>query len=280
MLPFVELLMCATTSQLSPFCKVFNTLTELKEAYVMYCPKTFTYNDAVGKEDEEEVEPEVDEDSGEQTKAAYVAAKIKELADETADDVDDDNNDKSNMKNDKDDDGGVDAILPIVAESTGVTSRNNKLDSALDTSKTLWQAVADLVECKDMRENFELTLCASARIQSIERSSSSYGRKYNSFLGSRWFGTGPPNRGEESDNHAQTSDLMIERYRLIMCQIKTGTDTSTTQIPAKYRVIGVYEKSYNKWFMAKENKKLWISLSWQDRKKFKITIRMVEDVVH
>jgi hypothetical protein len=35
---------------------------------------------------------------------------------------------------------------------------------------------------------------------------------------------------------------MIERDRLIMCQIKTGTDTSTTQIPAKYRVIGVYEK--------------------------------------
>jgi hypothetical protein len=109
MLPFVEL-MGVTTSQLSPFCKVFNTLTELKEAYVMYCPKTFTYNNAVGKEDKEEVEPEVDEDSGEQTKAAYVAAKIKEFADETADDVDDNDNDKSNMENDKDDDGCVDAM--------------------------------------------------------------------------------------------------------------------------------------------------------------------------
>ncbi len=206
-----------------------------------------------------------------------MAAKIKDFADETAEDVDDDDNDKSNMENDKDDDGGVDAILPIEAESTGVTSRNNKLDSALDTSKKLWQPVPDLVECKDMHEFFELTLCASARIQSIECSSSSYGRKYNSFLG-RWFGTGPQNRGEESDNHAQTSDLMIEHNRLNMCQIKTGTDTSTTQIPAKYRVIGVYEKSYNKWFMAKKNKKPWISLSWQDRKKYKIAICMVEDV--
>jgi hypothetical protein len=62
------------------------------------------------------------------------------------------------MDNDKYDDGGIDAILPIDAESTGVTSRNNKLDSALDTSKKLWQAVADLVECKDMHEIFELTL--------------------------------------------------------------------------------------------------------------------------
>jgi hypothetical protein len=83
-----------------------------------------------------------------------VAAKIKEFDDETADDVHDDNNDKSNMENDKDDDGGVDAILSIDAESTGVPSRSNKLDSALDTSKKLWQAVADLVECKDMHDFF------------------------------------------------------------------------------------------------------------------------------
>ncbi len=63
-----------------------------------------------------------------------------------------------------------------------------------------------------------------------------------------------------------------------MCQIKTGTDISTPQLPAKYHVIGVYEKFYNKWFMAKEDKKPWISLSRQDRKKYKVAIRMVEDV--
>ena len=66
-----------------------------------------------------------------------MAAKTKEFADEIADDVDGNDADKSNMENDEDDDGGVDAILPIDAESTGATSRNNKLDSALDTSKKL-----------------------------------------------------------------------------------------------------------------------------------------------
>jgi hypothetical protein len=92
----------------------------------------------------------------------------------------------------------------------------------LDASKKLWQAVANLVECKEMCEAFELTLCASARIQSIERSSSSYGRKYNSFLG-KWFGTAPPNKGGERDNHAPISDPMIERNRLIMsCDFSTN----------------------------------------------------------
>ncbi len=93
----------------------------------MYCPKTFTYDDVVGKEDVEEVEPgEVDEND-ERTNAMYVAAKMEEFADEIADDVDDDDadTDKSNMENEREDEGGVDAILTIDAESTDDTSRNN-----------------------------------------------------------------------------------------------------------------------------------------------------------
>jgi len=42
--------------------------------------------------------------------------------------------------------------------------------------------------------------------------------------------------------------------------------------------VAVYDKSYNKWFMAKENTKHWMSLSQQERKKYKVAIRMVEDV--
>jgi hypothetical protein len=68
---------------------------------------------------------------------------------------------------------------------------------------------------------------------------------------------------------------MIERDRLILSQIKNIAKVS---MQAKYRVIGVYDKSYNKWFMAKENNKHWMSLSQQERKKYKVAIRMVEDV--
>jgi len=43
-------------------------------------------------------------------------------------------------------------------------------------------------------------------------------------------------------------------------------------------VIGFYDKSYNKWFMAKENEKHWILLSKQHKKKSKVAIHMVQDV--
>ena len=43
-------------------------------------------------------------------------------------------------------------------------------------------------------------------------------------------------------------------------------------------MIDVYDKPCNKWFMAKENKKHWMSLSQQERKRYKVAICMVEDV--
>jgi hypothetical protein len=41
MKPFLKL-MGVTSSQLSPFCKKFTPIVKLKEAYVLYCPRTFT----------------------------------------------------------------------------------------------------------------------------------------------------------------------------------------------------------------------------------------------
>ena len=66
MIPFLKL-MGVTSSQMSSFCKDFTTIVELKEAYVLYCPRTFTYNYFVGMEDDKEMEP-VEEEDGEQAK--------------------------------------------------------------------------------------------------------------------------------------------------------------------------------------------------------------------
>jgi hypothetical protein len=85
----------------------------------------------------------------------------------------------------------------------------------------------------------------------IECNLPSHGRTHNSFLG-RWFGTDPKKGTEDDVLDATNSEVMIERDRLIMCQIKNSTKVS---MRAKYHVISVFDKSYNKWFMAKENKK-------------------------
>ena len=70
-----------------------------------------------------------------------------------------------------------------------------------------------------MRDVFELTLSASASIQSNECSSPSHGRKHNSFLG-RWFGTDPKKGTEDDVLVATNSEVMIDGDRSIMYQIK------------------------------------------------------------
>ncbi len=82
MIPFLKL-MGIIQSVVSFLQKRFTTIVELKEATVLYCPRTFTYNDFARMEDEEEREP-VENDGGEQAKVAYVAAKIKHFANATA----------------------------------------------------------------------------------------------------------------------------------------------------------------------------------------------------
>jgi hypothetical protein len=179
-----------------------------------------------------------------------VAAKIKEFAYHTASATDDDenyerrkdytaaatnddDNDESKKENDEDNDDGVDDVLP------SVTKGNKTLHSALEASQKLWKTIVDLVKFDDMKDVFELTLSASASIQSIEHSSPSHWRKHNSFLG-RWFGTDPKKGIEDDVLDATNSEVMIERDRLIMCQIENSTKVS---MQAKYHVIGVYDKS-------------------------------------
>ena len=81
------------------------------------------------------------------------------------------------------------------------TLGNGGRDSATakETNQKLWKTIVDLVECDDMRDVFALALCASASIQSIERSSLSHERKHNSFLG-RWFGT-DHKKGKKNDQN-------------------------------------------------------------------------------
>ena len=108
--------------------------------------------------------------------------------------------------------------------------------------------VEALVKCGDIAELFELALHAIAAIQKIEHGSTSDGQNHNSFFG-RWFTRKNPVKGNVAD--VSDSELMIERDRLV---VSMGSYKDSPSIWEKYRVILVYEKTYNKWYMAKEKK--------------------------
>lgn len=51
----------------------------------------------------------------------------------------------------------------------------------------------------------------------------------------------------------------------------------TIKFEKEYIVIGMYDKYYNKWFMTGENKSWGAAVTKNEKKRYKMAIRMVED---
>jgi len=51
--------------------------------------------------------------------------------------------------------------------------------------------------------------------------------------------------------------ILIERDTIVLVNTKSGIGSTSTIIMKPYRVLTIYEKFYNKWFIAKEQFKKW-----------------------
>ena len=54
--------------------------------------------------------------------------------------------------------------------------------------------------------------------------------------------------------NASVNDIFIERHALVSSKIKIHSGRSKLTIAKDYCVLGIYEKSYNKWLIYEENK--------------------------
>ena len=72
----------------------------------------------------------------------------------------------------------------------------------------------------------------------------------------------------------------IERHTIVSRAIKVGRGKASRMIAKTYRVLTVFDKMSNKWFMTGQLPKLWSKLmKEEDKKKYKVRIRMVTEGV-
>ena len=57
----------------------------------------------------------------------------------------------------------------------------------------------------------------------------------------------------------------------MLVNVKIGRGASASHVACPYRVLEIYEKHYNKWFMSKESFKRWRG----EEKKYKVKVRML-----
>eukprot|EP00957_Ditylum_brightwellii_P162313 12358948-Ditylum_brightwellii.AAC.2 len=71
--------------------------------------------------------------------------------------------------------------------------------------------------------------------------------------------------------------IFIERDTVVSSNIKLGQGKNSLVALKDYHVLGLYDKSYNKWFMTGEKKEWKSTMKTKEKKKYKLAVRMIED---
>ena len=268
-----------TDTEMSPFCKSFATCSDLLRVYVAYCPRTFTFDGVGGEKDDEPVA-----DMGEvassissaQSVAHHVAKFVRELeaemSEESIVELGGDNSDaeENDVAAREDCDSG---------SKRGATK--SKRDLKKDAEELL-SSFTQLVKCSNLDDLFECALDTSAAIDSVdrkgERGAVADSRRSKSLL-TRWWtkSTTCNNSTDEGDTAADAEALVVERDSLVTLPIKCGRGKNATTVTYNYRVLGLYDKSYHKWWMTGEKQRWSTTMKAEDKKKYKLAVRMVKE---
>ena len=250
----ILLLLGVNENDISPFCRNFESLTELRDAFIEYCPRTFSYDGAVGSGDAD-IRPETSPDVA--VDPDLIAKKIRSLATDL-------------LGSDSTDATAIEVEVTAPAPAAVAT------DSNIPVTKNvkILQSVESLCACTDINDLGGLALSASSALESKENGSISGVRKFKS-LRNRWF----CNEGGSSitDSSGSRKGKWIERGTLVSIGVIFGRGATKKIETFNYRVLTVYDKSYNKWFMTGERKKWSPDLADKEKKKYRFEVRMLND---
>jgi len=136
--------------------------------------------------------------------------------------------------------------------------------------------VIQLLGCSKLHDIPNLALDVNRHLDNVERGSIFMNTKCKSLLG-RWYTKEKKEEKEPKDSN----DLLIERDRIISCYAKEITCHEGKKVKTLkrklFRILAVFTKQYNKWFMT-GNKQRWSeSMKEVDLKKYRCAVRMITD---
>ena len=78
-------------------------------------------------------------------------------------------------------------------------------------------------------------------------------------------------RSPASKSSLSSRDIIIERDTIVLVKVKIGRGASAATVSHPFRVVNIFDKYYNKWFMSKDNFKKWK----KEEKPYKLEVRML-----
>eukprot|EP00978_Attheya_sp_CCMP212_P004721 scaffold10357_cov66-Attheya_sp.AAC.7 len=256
MKPFL-LFLGVTDEEISPFCHNLTSLDDLCDAFIAYCPSTFSYEGSVGigKKDND---AEMNSDDGIMPKA--IVNMMRGLVNDLLGPDGTDNLDASATE---DNSGTGNAATATTNEAQPM-----QMQGEINNAKIV-HAVESLLTCADMAHLSKLALDTSSFLDTNGQGSTRSERKVKS-LRSRWIcSSGSKNT---RDTNSSKEGMWIERGTILTLGVTLGRGTAATIVTHKYPVIAVFEKSYNKWFMTGEKRNG--HRRWQKRKRRSIELKL------
>ena len=83
-----------------------------------------------------------------------------------------------------------------------------------------------------------------------------------------------PTNAKVPEGNFEAGDTLIERDDVVLVNVKVGRGASASTVALPYRVVDIYDKYYNKWFMSKSKSPV---KNWRkEPKPYKLKLRMLE----
>ena len=255
-----------TEAGMSPFSVNFASIQELLVTYVEYCPKTFSYKTLSGNGEADVVDKAEgsDVDTNARSHEQAIVEGIQQLAEEIKEIEDEDLSGPDDPED----------IVCVVLDNGSATTSNpgvtvEHVDMPPTNSDKLMRSLMALMACSDTHEMFDLALGASAAIESVdwkaEIGSLSKERKAKSLAG-RWIDGKSGKKNTDVVDSLKAGEFWIERHTIVTSNIKVGRARDTPMKPCTYRVLAVFDKLANKWFVTGE-KKVWSCSTKEEDKK-------------
>jgi hypothetical protein len=185
--------------------------------------------------------------------------RINRFAQEMSESDDDDNNGSSDDKDKSSESSDSASAVPTVltANSQDLMTRFRAITS-VDNIDDISEKVLAASSCLEGKVNMQ-------GAASLDRKSKS--------LVQRWLAKPEKVKDSPLDD---VGDVLIKRDTVILVNVKIGRGAAASTVPRPFRVLDIYDKHYNKWFMSKESQypvKIWNKVG---TKPYKLKIRMLE----
>jgi hypothetical protein len=240
----------------SCLCRQFDTVLDLLEIYLSCLPR-----DGVMDEDDTPTASNSNNSSSEGVNMSSLRELLLEV-DERETPVNVDEDDEEDTDGDSDD-GVVDSDAILFAEDgeTGSTTAARKFRALLSSSSMddLVMSSKEGMKCLQMKQN--------------ETGSTTGDQKFQSLTG-RWY-TKSSTTSTTGDGGDAPGIKTIERNTRIQVTVKQGSGAASISAREDFRVLGIYTKYDNKWYIADEKGRKQVWNPEIASKKYRVLARMI-----